>query len=1276
MDMFEDERERASLHRRGAIARGVAKRGLVAFLAFAMAFGTTPAQLWAEGAEGIAEAVAQAATPAEGAAAVDGAAEQSGAEVSDSGSAPAASAATTGAATGDEGLATGESPATSEQSSTASAGQAGSAAAAAVQTENPTETGDVAKKQVEVSFSIIGTDADGKAQTWVAPTQLKLDEGATAADAFVKLQQKTGFKADYEPNTAYGFYLKSITSPTDGRTLAFDSVTHAYWQLFVDGASSSVGASSVKLTQGQKIEFAFTGGSASPVVKDQLAANVTVIGRDAQGKTQTWVDNAQYVVTSGSSALDLTKVALEANDIDAVAAGSFILSLKYNGVELGTPLDYSTYWQLFINGKPSDYTADNVTIHAGDTVTWFYGGWGDQLPSDSVHASVQVLGKDKDGKQQVWASTGQTSLKAGSAAKDLLEQTGLTLDAGESSWGWFLNGIYSPFDGKSYGRDAATKSYWRFYVNGKFADVGAGAYKLQEGDAVTFMYGADADALPGQVLGSVDVIGPDVNGNSTRWGSASNVSLPEGSTAQDFIETVLKAKGIDYKVSQSGAYWSITSPFEGRAYGHDGATNKYWHLYINGKPSSLCANQVTLTSGDKVTFAYTTDGAPMPDPDKIVVDPSATTPDWDAEWAGYGNSGNGSTVTDAKTPAQAAGLKWAFDWKAESGQQYANCSEPVIANGFVYIATENELIKIDSSTGKKVASAPLASKVSYTSRPIYTNGLIIVPLNGGAVQAITADKLICKWLTPGLTDLTQSSCTVVSDGEYVYVGSVDISYDENYNATYGNGSFARIKIATGEVSWQNIDPAEGYYWTGAALTDKYAIVPTSAGTLKCIDKTTGDVVSTMKLGALANADCVADPSNGSTFYQMTHDGKLHVISLSAKGVLSEQKTVDLGLTNNMSAAAVAGESLIVGGQTATGSALALYNLKTGKTTMVTAADGKELPAGFNGIAATPLVSVQGGKTYVYFTVNSADSKDYVNYSAGGGVYRYTLGDAEATQIYDAAGHYQHCDSPVIADASGNLYYINDSGTLFKLGAVESWTVAFNSNGGSACDTKFVATADGKLVKPADPTRDGYTFGGWFTDEACTQAYDFSTLVTADLTLYAKWTKNAVNPGGNGGSGTNGGNGGAGNGSGASAGTGTGSGSGTKGQQAGGAVAPGQKPVTKTTVSTKTETRDNKSDKKDSDKSDKKDEKKSDKKSDRKSDRKDGKSDKKSDKKSDSKSDTGAVSTTTAKKSSSASEQETGTNPLAIVGIAAGVIGLALIAVFVLTKRGKGDGNAR
>ncbi|MDY4215912.1 MAG: hypothetical protein SOY10_01385, partial [Collinsella sp.] len=102
MDMFEDECQRASWRRHGAIARGIAKRGLVAFLAFAMAFGTTPAQLWAEGAEGIAEAVTQAATAGEGAAAdtgANGAAVEDGTGTSD---AAAGQGATSGAAKGDD----------------------------------------------------------------------------------------------------------------------------------------------------------------------------------------------------------------------------------------------------------------------------------------------------------------------------------------------------------------------------------------------------------------------------------------------------------------------------------------------------------------------------------------------------------------------------------------------------------------------------------------------------------------------------------------------------------------------------------------------------------------------------------------------------------------------------------------------------------------------------------------------------------------------------------------------------------------------------------------------------------------------------------------------------------------------------------------------------------------------------------------------------------------------------------------------------------------------
>lgn len=70
---------------------------------------------------------------------------------------------------------------------------------------------------------------------------------------------------------------------------------------------------------------------------------------------------------------------------------------------------------------------------------------------------------------------------------------------------------------------------------------------------------------------------------------------------------------------------------------------------------------------------------------------------------------------------------------------------------------------------------------------------------------------------------------------------------------------------------------------------------------------------------------------------------------------------------------------------------------------------------------------------------------------------------------------------------------------------DKYTVTFNSNGGS--EVKAQEVENGKTVaKPTNPTRDGYTFGGWYTDSALTKEYDFKTVVTGNLTLYAKWNK--------------------------------------------------------------------------------------------------------------------------------------------------------------------------
>ena len=73
--------------------------------------------------------------------------------------------------------------------------------------------------------------------------------------------------------------------------------------------------------------------------------------------------------------------------------------------------------------------------------------------------------------------------------------------------------------------------------------------------------------------------------------------------------------------------------------------------------------------------------------------------------------------------------------------------------------------------------------------------------------------------------------------------------------------------------------------------------------------------------------------------------------------------------------------------------------------------------------------------------------------------------------------------------------------LYPVVKKASW-IRFVSNGGTAVDPQLVSCGD-KSQKPSDPMKAGYIFDGWFTDEACSQAYTFGQTVETDLTLYGK-----------------------------------------------------------------------------------------------------------------------------------------------------------------------------
>lgn len=66
------------------------------------------------------------------------------------------------------------------------------------------------------------------------------------------------------------------------------------------------------------------------------------------------------------------------------------------------------------------------------------------------------------------------------------------------------------------------------------------------------------------------------------------------------------------------------------------------------------------------------------------------------------------------------------------------------------------------------------------------------------------------------------------------------------------------------------------------------------------------------------------------------------------------------------------------------------------------------------------------------------------------------------------------------------------------------TVSFDTDGGTAIADQSVRSG-AKAEKPADPTKSGYTFDGWYKEDTFTTEFDFNAAVTADTTVYAKFT---------------------------------------------------------------------------------------------------------------------------------------------------------------------------
>ena len=965
-----------------------------------------------------------------------------------------------------------------------------------------------------------------------------------------------------------------------------------------------------------------TSGQVAP----EVTATCSVIGIDADGNQQTWTAAEPYTLKTGSTAADLSEALFKKHGLTAdygMGTWGWYLNSVTSPVDAGQTLGYDSqtgaYWQLFINGTAASVGAGDYTLEAGDSVVWCYSKYGDPAPTDQLSVSCTVIGQDASGAQQTWAQPTTSLVEEGATAADLSEQVfkqaGIGADVQTGSYGWFLNSLTSPFNKNvtlsTVQVNESTWKSWQFFVNGKLANVGAGNYTLEAGDKVSWVYGSDG-TMPGQAKASLQIIGVDSGGNVQTWAPAADYTMVDTATVADATELAFKQSGIsaDYGTGTWGWFLnSITSPFDGRTLAWDSTTGAYWKLFIDDKPSDLGAGSVKLKDAKSIAWVYTA-GDKLPDPDALTTDPNAPKSNFDSAWPAFaGGKANGS-VAEVPTPSGAAESAW--DEPADIKGDAKGVSDLLIIDGNICAVKGDRIVLIDSETGKKeLASCSIGANIGYFCRPAYKDGYLVVPFEDGSLGIFVLDKkdgqysIACRYKTPslGIKD-TQALTSVTISGGKAYAGFTVVDGSE--------GALVCVDLASGKVDWttdkkkSETNENEGYYWAGAAASGDDIIIGNESGKVALIDGSNGKELSNVSVGTPVRSGIIAvevGENGDGTYLAVSRDnGTLYKIRRSGDKLTLEGKPVAFAAISTSTPAVSNGLAYVCGMDIEGYGTLSVIDLSTMSVKKSIRADKGESKS-------TPLVSVQGNDTYVYFTCNALP----------GGVYAYKLGDNAAQMIFTPDAKYrEYCTASIICDEKGNLYYANDSGRLFKLAGAESWRVAFDAQGGSYVAPRYVAK--NKMVsEPAAPTRDGYTFLGWYTAEG--EKWDFAKdVVTADMTLYAKWIKNAVNPGGNGGS--NGNAGGSGN--------GAGSGSGTSGQQSGGAVSPGQKPVSSTT--TKTKTKDGKDSKKDSDKSDKKDSKKSD------------------------------------KKSAEAPVQQSGFNPLAVAGVAAGVIGLAVIGVFVFTKR--------
>ena len=447
----------------------------------------------------------------------------------------------------------------------------------------------------------------------------------------------------------------------------------------------------------------------------------------------------------------------------------------------------------------------------------------------------------------------------------------------------------------------------------------------------------------------------------------------------------------------------------------------------------------------------------------VTLQKAAVNPDiveLDAEWANFRGTDSNNGITSAKTPTSA--LDGMLYWASPLGKGWDTgaVSSPILVDDCLVVYAGNHIYRVNKATGAIEASGDMAGMSSFAiNGPTYADGILLVGLSNGRIQAFNAKTLESLWIYKDPVG-DQPNCPITILNGYAYTGF--------WNGESKDSSFVCISLTDENpenemeektATWRMVQNG-GFYWAGAYACNDFIMVGTDDGKnqnsyLYLFDPLTGKVLDSRSGldGDIRSTICYDDAtkayyftSKGGTFYRAKVEARNGSYAITAcDGLKLNNGSDDPALPPMSTSTPVVYNGRAYIGVSGTGQFtqysghnITVIDLENWKIAYSVPTQGYPQTSGM----LTTAYESENGYIYVYFIDNykpgtlrvlrDKKGQEEANYLTSETFNKKTYRTPYALFTpFGKQAQYAIC-SP-ITDSDGTIYFKNDSGYLMAFG---------------------------------------------------------------------------------------------------------------------------------------------------------------------------------------------------------------------------------------------------